>query len=58
MEYSDYQMIEEKIRQGMTPGTRHKTRRDVGRIAGGCLVSRGKERVRVVIFQENKACKF
>ena len=37
--YSDYSMLEGKIRQGMVKGTRHLTRRDVGRIVGGCLAS-------------------
>lgn len=38
-EYSDYRMIEEKIRSGMWEGNRHLCRRDVGRIAGGHLAS-------------------
>ncbi len=38
-EYSDYGMIEQKLREGMYVGNRHKCRRDVGRIAGGCLAS-------------------
>lgn len=38
-EYSDYSMVEGKLRDGMYPGNRHKCRRDVGRIAGGLLAA-------------------
>ena len=38
-DYSDYAMIEAKLHEGMYPGNRHKCRRDVGRIAGGCLAA-------------------
>ena len=38
-EHSDYAMIEAKLREGMYPGNRHRCRRDVGRIAGGCLAA-------------------
>ena len=37
--YSDYSMVEGKLREGMYPGNRHKCRRDVGRIAGGLLAA-------------------
>lgn len=39
MDYSDYDMIEAKIREGMYKGNRHRCRRDVGRIAGGLLAA-------------------
>ena len=38
-DHSDYAMIEAKLHEGMYPGNRHKCRRDVGRIAGGCLAA-------------------
>ena len=37
--YSDYSMVEGKLREGMYPGNRHKCRRDIGRIAGGLLAA-------------------
>ena len=36
---NDYAMIEAKLHEGMYRGNRHKCRRDVGRIAGGCLAA-------------------
>ena len=38
-EYSDYAMIEQKIKDGMYDGNMHACLRDVGRIAGGCFAS-------------------
>lgn len=38
-EYTDYAMIEQKIREGMYAGNMHVCLRDVGRIAGGCVAS-------------------
>lgn len=38
-EYSDYKMVEGKLREGMVQGTMHLCLRDVGRIAGGLLAS-------------------
>lgn len=38
-EYSDYRMVEAKLREGMWDGNMHACLRDVGRIAGGCLAS-------------------
>lgn len=38
-EYSDYGMVEEKLREGMYDGNMHACLRDVGRIAGGCLAA-------------------
>lgn len=35
-EYSDYSMVEAKLREGMYDGNMHACLRDVGRIAGGC----------------------
>lgn len=35
-EYSDYGMVEAKLREGMYDGNMHACLRDVGRIAGGC----------------------
>lgn len=39
MNYTDYGMIEQKLREGMFTGNMHKCLRDVGRIAGGCLAT-------------------
>ena len=39
MEYSDYGMIEQKLREGMFEGNMHACLRNVGNIAGGCLAS-------------------
>lgn len=38
-QYSDYNMIEQKLREGMYQGNMHKCLRDVGRIAGGCITA-------------------
>lgn len=38
-EYSDYGMVEAKLREGMYDGNMHACLRDVGRIAGGCFAS-------------------
>lgn len=38
-EYSDYGMVEAKLREGMFDGNMHACLRDVGRIAGGCHAS-------------------
>lgn len=39
MEYSDCEMIERKLREGMTEGNMHRCLRDVMRIAGGCAAA-------------------
>ena len=38
-EYSDYGMVEQKLRDGMYEGNMHACLRNVGRIAGGCLAA-------------------
>ena len=39
-EYSDYAMIEQKLREGMHEGNMHKCIRNVMRIAGGCVAAK------------------
>lgn len=39
-DYSDYKMIEQKLRDGMVQGMMHVCLRDVGSIAGGCLAAK------------------
>ena len=39
-DYSDYKMIEQKLRDGMVQGMMHACLRDVGSIAGGCLAAK------------------
>ena len=38
-EYTDYGMVEQKLREGMYEGNMHACLRTVGRIAGGCLAA-------------------
>ena len=38
-EYSDFGMVEQKLRDGMYEGNMHACLRNVGRIAGGCLAA-------------------
>jgi len=38
-EYSDFSMIEEKLRTGMVEGHMHECLRNTGRIAGGCFAA-------------------
>ena len=38
-DYSDYGMVEAKLREGMYDGNMHACLRDVGRIAGGCFAA-------------------